>query len=122
MKIDCTQEEWDELKEFASKRYVATKDRFVVENCIDAVAGTVNDLDSFIELYIDRPTKLSEDEIWSYLEGIKTVLKLRVENLWDAHRQREHIDGYGTIEEVMEQHRKTMAKDFPVPKKKGKKK
>lgn len=93
-----------ELEKGAEKRFVSTKTRFDVEDAIDHVAGTVNDLDAFIELYIDRPTKLSEDEVWSYLEGIKMVAKLRVERLWDAHRQREHIDGYGTVAEVMGQH------------------
>ena len=93
-----------ELEQQAEKRFISTKTRFDVENAIDQVAGTVLDLDAFIELYIDRPTKLSEDEVWNYLEGIKMVAKLRVERLWDAHRQREHIDGYGTVEEVMGQH------------------
>ena len=92
-----------ELEQQADKRFVSTKTRFDVENAIDQVAGTVLDLDAFIELYIDRPTKLSEDEVWNYLEGIKMVAKLRVERLWDAHRQREHIDGYGTVQEVMGQ-------------------
>ena len=93
-----------ELEQQAQKRFISTKTRFDVENAIDQVAGTVLDLDAFIELYIDRPTKLSEDEVWNYLEGIKMVAKLRVERLWDAHRQREHIDGYGTVAEVMGQH------------------
>ena len=93
-----------ELEQQAEKRFISTKTRFDVENAIDQVAGTVLDLDAFIELYIDRPTKLTEDEVWNYLEGIKMVAKLRVERLWDAHRQREHIDGYGTVQEVMGQH------------------
>lgn len=120
--VTLNEQDRKELQMMAEKRFVATKDRFTVEDCIDAVAGSVNDLDSFIELYIDRPVKLSEDEVWSYLEGIKMVLKLRVENLWDAHRQREQIDGYGSIEEVMDNHRKRIDACESIPKKKGKKK
>lgn len=125
MKPKLTKQEKDlvanrilELEKVAEKRFIATKNRFDVEDCIDHMAGTVQDLDAFIELYIDRPTKLSEDETWSYLEGIKMVANLRVERLWDAHRQREQIDGYGTVAEVMSQH----AWNEAQAKKKGKKK
>lgn len=121
MKINCTQQEWDELMEFASKRFVSTKDRMDVEDAIDQVAHTLQDMDAFICMYIDSPHTLSEDEVWNYLDGIRNVLKLRVAVLWDAHRQREHIDGYGTLEEVVSNR---MAEATPVikPKKKVSKK
>lgn len=127
IRIDCTQEEWNELLDKGTKRYISTKDRFYVEDCIQQVETTVQDIDTLIERYVDRPDPLSEDEMWNYLEGIKCVLKLRVDALWNAHRQREHIDGYGTFDEVMAQRHMKLAEetklpDFPVPKKKGKKK
>jgi hypothetical protein len=121
MKIDCTQQEWDELKEFASKRYISTKTRFHVEDAIDQVAQTVHDMDALIELYVDGRKELSVDEVWNYLDGIKNVLSLRVQLLWDAHRQRECIDGYGTIEEVMATKFSAPA-TVTTPKKKAKKK
>jgi hypothetical protein len=105
-KISCLQEEWDRLTAIASKRYISTKDRMDVEDAIQHVENTVEDLEALIERYVDRPDELSEDEMWNYLEGIKCVLKLRVDGLWNAHRQRECIDGYGTLEEVMEQRAK----------------
>jgi len=121
MKIDCTQQEWDELMEVARKKYVSTKTRFDVEDAIDQVAHTLQDMDAFICMYVDSPRVLTEDETWNYLDGIRNVLKLRVEVLWDAHRQREHIDGYGTLEEVVSNR---MAEAPPVikPKKKVSKK
>lgn len=118
IKIECTEEKLEELMEFATKRYVSTKTRFDVEDAIDQVAHTIEDMDAFICMYIDSPKIMSEDEVWNYLDGIRNVLKLRVDVLWDAHRQREHIDGYGTLEEVMA----NRIADFPTPKKKGKKK
>ena len=121
IRIDCTQEEWNELLDKGTKRYIATKDRFYVEDCIQQVETTVQDIDTLIERYVDRPDPLSEDEMWNYLEGIKCVLKLRVDALWNAHRQREHIDGYGTIEEVMATKFSAPA-TVTTPKKKGKKK
>jgi hypothetical protein len=104
--ISCLQEEWDRLTAIASKRYISTKDRMDVEDAIQHVENTVGDIEALIERYVDRPDELSEDEMWNYLEGIKCVLKLRVDGLWNAHRQRECIDGYGTFEEVMEQRAK----------------
>ena len=121
-KISCLQEEWDKLTAIASKRYISTKDRMDVEDAIQHVENTVEDIDALIERYIDRPDHISEDEMWNYLEGIKCVLKLRIDGLWNAHRQRECIDGYGTFEEIMEQRAKdslpTLKVFKPAPKKK----
>ena len=101
MKIECTQKDWDELVDKGTKRYISTKNRFHVEEAINQVSQTLNDIDALLETYIDGREHLSEDELWGYLDGIKQVLALRVKMLWDAHRQREHIDGYGTLQEVM---------------------
>jgi hypothetical protein len=124
MKIDCTQEEWDDIMEISRKKYISTKTRIDVEDAIQSVRNTIDDLSTFIEMYIDSPIVMSTDETWNYLDGIKNVLTLRVEHLWNAHVQREHIDGYGTIEEVMAGRREKMEAEvpFPVPKKKVSKK
>ena len=121
MKIECTQKDWDELVDMGTKKYVSTKNRMDVENAIMQVQNTIYDLDAFTEMYIDLPNEMTTDEVWSYIEGIKNVLKLRTALLWDAHRQREHIDGYGTLQEVMAATYPD-AEDCCVPKKKGKKK
>lgn len=99
VKDSCTLE--DQIEQLASKRYIAIKDQGDVENGIQSIRNTIDDLDSFIDLYVNSPTILTEDEVWNYLEGIKSVLTLRVEQLWNAHIQREHLDGYGEIHEVM---------------------
>lgn len=120
--ISCLQEEWDRITAIASKRYISTKDRMDVEDAIQHVENTVEDIEALIERYVDRPDELSEDEMWNYLEGIKCVLKLRVDGLWNAHRQRECIDGYGTFEEVMEQRAKDSLPTLKVFKQTPKKK
>jgi hypothetical protein len=121
-KTSALQQEWDAITSVATKKYVATKDRMDVEDAIQHVETTVQDIDALIERYVDRPDHISEDEMWNYLEGIKCVLKLRIDGLWDAHRQRECIDGYGTFEEIMEQRAKdslpTLKVFKPAPKKK----
>jgi hypothetical protein len=99
IKVSCTLE--DKIEQFASKKYIAIKDKYDVENGIQSIRNTIDDLDSFIDMYVDSPTVLTEDEVWNYLEGIKSVLTLRVEQLWNAHIQREHLDGYGDMHEVM---------------------
>lgn len=117
--MKTTKQEWEELMEFATKRFVSTKNRMDVENAIQQVRNSVDDLSTFIEMYIDHPNTMTEDDVWNYIDGIRIVLQLRVENLWNAHIQREHIDGYGTLDEVVHQR---VAQDETVPKKKGKKK
>ena len=111
MKPKLTKEERDlvadrilALEKVAEKKYIATKDRMHVENAIQHVGTTLQDIDALIELYVDRRDGITVDEMWNYLEGIKCTLKLRYDSLWDAHIQREHLDGYGTVEEVMGQH------------------
>lgn len=111
-----------ELEKVAEKKYVATKDRMDVEDAIQHVETTVQDIDALIERYVDRPDHISEDEMWNYLEGIKCVLKLRIDGLWDAHRQRECIDGYAPIDEIMRQRFESMLVVPDPVKKKGKKK
>ena len=121
MKIEYTDKELEELVALGTKRYVSTKNRFHVEDAIEQVSQTVNDMDALIELYVDGRKELTVDEMWNYLDGIKNVLSLRVQVLWDTHRQRECIDGYGTIEEVMATKFSAPA-TITEPKKKGKKK
>jgi hypothetical protein len=123
-KTSALQQEWDAITSVATKKYVATKDRMDVEDAIQHVETTVQDIDALIERYVDRPDHISEDEMWNYLEGIKCVLKLRIDGLWDAHRQRECIDGYAPIDEVMRQRFESIltVPDPVPPKKKGKKK
>jgi hypothetical protein len=101
------------LEQLSTKRYVATKDRHDVENGIQSIRNTIDDIDAFIDMYVDSPTVLTEDQVWNYLEGIKSVLTLRVEQLWNAYIQRERLDGYGELHEVMTCY---------APEKKGKKK
>lgn len=111
MKPKLTKEERDlvadrilALEKVAEKRYISTKDRHHVEDAIQHIGTTIQDIDALIELYVDRRNGITTDEMWNYLEGIKCTLKLRYDILWDTHLQREHIDGYGTVEEVMGQH------------------
>jgi hypothetical protein len=117
-----TKDEIMELEAVSSKRYVSTKDRMDVEDAIQHVEITLHDIKALIELYVDRRDRITEDEMWNYLEGIKCMLELRVNALWDAHRQREHIDGFGTMEEVLANHAKRVKADNPPAKKKASKK
>lgn len=93
-----------ELEKVAEKRYISTKDRTHVEDAIQHIGTTIQDIDALIDLYVDRRNGITTDEMWNYLEGIKCTLQLRYDILWDTHLQREHIDGYGTVEEVMGHH------------------
>jgi hypothetical protein len=122
LSANFTKGEIMELQTLSTKRYVSTKDRTHVEDAIQHVETTLQDINALIELYVDRKDRITEDQMWNYLEGIKCMLELRVGALWDAHRQREHIDGFGTMEEVLANHAQRMKEASPPAKKKGKKK
>jgi hypothetical protein len=91
----------DQLNQLPTKKYIAIKDLHDVGDGIQNIRNTIDDIDAFIDMYVDSPTILTEDQVWNYLEGIKSVLTLRVEQLWNAHIQREHLDGYGEMHEVL---------------------
>lgn len=71
------------------------KTRFDLENAIVAVQNTEDDLKAFIEAYVDRPVKMTEDDVWNYVSGIQHVLKLRNGVLWDTFKQVYKLDEYG---------------------------
>lgn len=72
-----------------------TKTRFDLENAIMAVKGTEDDLKAFLEMYVDRPVNMTEDEVWNYISGIQHVLQLRTDVLWDTYKQVHKLDEYG---------------------------
>lgn len=60
------------------------KSRFDLEEAIMNVQATESDLQAFLEMYMDRPEPLSEDQVANYIMGIQNVLNLRCEKLWET--------------------------------------
>ncbi len=69
-------------------------DRFDLEQCIMKIFNTCEDLDVFLEQYYDRGTPMTEDEVYNYVFGIRNVLELRAEKLYDVHCKTFKIDHY----------------------------
>lgn len=70
------------------------KTRFDLEDAILSVQGTVKDLDLFIMTVMDGPKQLSEDEIYNLAMGIRSVLDMRSNALWDTFKQVFELDEY----------------------------
>lgn len=76
------------------------KTRFDLENAIMAVQNTEDDIKAFLEAYVDRPVKMTEDDVWNYVSGIQHVLKLRNGVLWDTFKQVFELDEYGPYPDI----------------------
>jgi hypothetical protein len=77
-----------------SKGGFVMTDRFDLEQCIMKIFNTCEDLDVFLEQYYDRGTPMTEDEVYNYVFGIRNVLELRAEKLYDVHCKTFKIDHY----------------------------
>lgn len=98
---------------------IITKNRFDMEQDILSIWDLKKDLETFLELYCDRPKPMTEDEVYNYVYGIANTLDLRIERLWDSFCQCFLLDEYAT-DEAMEARQKVFESNFEQ--KKGKKK
>ena len=71
------------------------KDRFDLESAIMDVLYTEKDIDALLWRIMDSPDgPLTEDDLANYLIGLKTILSLRGEILWDTYCQFLKLDDY----------------------------
>ena len=71
------------------------KDRFDLESAIMDVLYTEKDIDTLLWRIMDSPDgPLTEDDLANYLLGLKTILSLRGELLWDTYCQFLKLDDY----------------------------
>lgn len=103
------------------KNKIASKTRIHLEDDIMAAWGTKEDLEQFIRLLMDIPNvALDENDVLNYVDAIKTMHDMRMQVLMDTFTQVHHLDGYGTLAEVLACDEEQ--EDASVKKKKGKKK
>jgi hypothetical protein len=72
-----------------------------LESAIMAVWQTVDDLQLFTEFYYDGPKEMTVDEVYNHVEGIRAILNLRMEKLWDQYRRKFELDQYCTDPEKL---------------------
>jgi len=77
-----------------TERNIMSKTRFDLEQDLLSLNSTTDDLDNFLQMYYDAPTKMTEDDIYNYVFGIRNVLKLRFEKAWDTYLQHFELDAY----------------------------
>jgi hypothetical protein len=71
------------------------KDRFDLETAINDVLYTEKDIDALLWRIMDSPDgPLTEDDLANYLIGLKTILSLRGELLWNTYCEFLKLDDY----------------------------
>ena len=71
------------------------KDRFDLETAITDVLWVAKDIDNLLWRIMDSPDgPMTEDDLANFLIGLKTVLSLRGEVLWDTYCQFLELDHY----------------------------
>ena len=71
------------------------KDRFDLETAITDVLWVEKDIDNLLWRIMDSPEgPMTEDDLANYLIGLKTVLNIRGEILWDTFCQVLKLDQY----------------------------
>jgi len=71
-----------------------------IDQAILQVWGTTEDLDMLIARHIDAPEKMTEDELWNAMDGIKQVLELRCWHLRDVYKKYFQLDEYNWSKNV----------------------
>ena len=98
---------------------------FDLETAIMTVWATCDDLKLFAEAYYDGPREMTIDEAFGHIDGIRGLLELRMEKLYDTYKRKFELDQY-CIDPVKLAEREKFLKTFKTEafttKKKGSKK
>ena len=101
--------------------------RIDLEQAIMVVWATADDLKLFSEAYYDGERVMTVDEAFNHMEGIRCMLELRMEKLFDTYKRKFELDQYCTNPDQLAVRNALFgeAHDFlneTKPKKKGSKK
>jgi hypothetical protein len=94
--------------------------RYDLETAIMAVWTTCDDLKLFAERYYDGEKEMTVDETFGHIDGIRGLLELRMENLYDCYKRKFELDQYCTDPQKLAIREELLG--LIDPKKKGKKK
>jgi hypothetical protein len=67
-----------------------------LEQAIMTVWSTADDLKLFSEAYYDGERVMTVDETFNHMEGIRCMLELRMEKLYDTYKRKFELDQYCT--------------------------
>jgi hypothetical protein len=71
-----------------------------IDEAIMQVWATTEDLGMLITKYVDAPEKMTEDEVWNAMEGVKQMLDLRCWHLRDVYKKYFQLDEYNWSRDV----------------------
>ena len=77
------------------------KDRFDLEEAIQHVWSTVEDIRTVNEMMYDSDMKWDDDERWNVMEGLAAVLECKCNKLWDTFTQVHGLDKWTELHEVL---------------------
>ena len=76
-------------------------DRIDMEQAIMAVWSTCEDLKLFGEQYYDGPKEMTTDETFGHIDGIRSMLELRMNKLWEMYERKFELNQYCNDPEVL---------------------
>ena len=73
------------------------KDRFDLEEAIQHVWATVEDIRTVNEMMYDSDMQWDDDRRWNVMEGLAAVLECKCNKLWDTFTQVHKLDAYSAF-------------------------
>lgn len=77
------------------------KDRFDLEEAIQHVWATVEDIRTVNEMMYDSEMIWDDDKRWNALEGLAAVMECKCEKLWNIFKQVHELDEYNKCRELL---------------------
>ena len=78
-----------------------SKDRFDLEEAIQHVWSTVEDIRTVNEMMYDSDMQWDDDKRWNAMEGLAAVMECKCNKLWDTFTQVHGLDMYGKNRELV---------------------
>lgn len=77
------------------------KDRFDLEEAIQHVWATVEDIRTVNEMMYDSDMVWDDDKRWNVMEGLAAVMACKCEKLWVTFKQVHEIDEYSKLRDLV---------------------
>lgn len=78
-----------------------SKDRFDLEEAIQHVWATVEDIRTVNEIMYDSEMIWDDDKRWNVMEGLASVMACKCEKLWNTFKQVHEIDEYSKLRDAL---------------------
>jgi hypothetical protein len=76
------------------KKFIATRNRFDLEQDIMKAWSTAEDIKTLTGMYFDAREVMTPDELWNKLDAIQQMHDMHMKQLWDTYLQAFELDGY----------------------------